>query len=142
MLRRMARLPASDDQPFSTRPLHLFRRPPSFVHPCSTCMLYFMYTTPILVYMKEWTVAEARRRFAQLLKEAEAEPQAVFNRDRLAGAVIGPREYEEFTRWKRAQGSIAQATQSLRELCESEGYVFEAPPRRDRESSVFSVGEE
>ncbi len=99
--------------------------------------------TPILMYMKEWSIAQARKFFARFLKDAEAEPQAVYNRGRLAGAMLGPREFERYERWRRAQDqeSLAQATQTLRGLCESEGYVFEAPPRRDR-ANPFGADDE
>jgi prevent-host-death family protein len=44
----------------------------------------------------KWTVAEARDKFADLLQNANKEPQSIFNRNRFVAAVVDAETFEAF----------------------------------------------
>lgn len=39
-----------------------------------------------------WTMAEARRRLPELVQAASVEPQVLYRRDEIVGAIVGPNE--------------------------------------------------
>lgn len=81
----------------------------------------------------DWSVSEARRRFAELLEKASTEPQRIVNRDRFVGAVVDPEAYEEFLVWKESRrASMAALLGELKEVCEQEQYDIEVPERDSR----------
>jgi prevent-host-death family protein len=81
----------------------------------------------------KWTIAKARRHFADLIRGAADEPQPVFNRDKLVAAVIDAESYREFSEWRRQKGrTVAQAFDELRQVCADEHYTLELLERRDR----------
>ncbi len=81
-----------------------------------------------------WSIAEARKHFAELIESAVKEPQAVYRRDRLVALVVDPEMLKEFVAWKeeRAGRSIADAFDELRQLCREEGYRLRVPVRKNR----------
>lgn len=83
---------------------------------------------------KGWTIADARRRIAEVTRAAAREPQALYNRDRLVGVVVDPDEYEQFRRWREQQNSrtLADDFAELRAICAEEDYELIVPERRDR----------
>lgn len=82
----------------------------------------------------KWTVAKARRRFADLMKSAVREPQPVYNRERVAAVVVGPDAYRELAKrpLRKSSATLAELFAEGREICRREGYVLETPKRRDR----------
>lgn len=92
----------------------------------------------------KWTIAKARQRFAELLREAGQSPQTIFNRNRPVAAVIDAGLFEEFAAWyaERKGRSVADAFDELRALCAEEGYALEPPPRHDRENPLTEVLDE
>jgi antitoxin (DNA-binding transcriptional repressor) of toxin-antitoxin stability system len=73
----------------------------------------------------KWTIADARRRFSEMLSSAAREPQVIYRRGRPVATVVAP---------DRAAPSptIADAFVELRAICAAENYVLERPRRRDR----------
>jgi hypothetical protein len=84
--------------------------------------------------MSTWKIAEAKEQFSRLVREAEKEPQLIYNRDRLVAAVVEPGLLEQCRRWKESQEgrSLAERFGELRRLCEEEDYALPTSPRRDR----------
>jgi len=89
-----------------------------------------------------WTVAEARRRFSELIRQSRVEAQPVYNRGRLVAAVVDAQEYREFESWRESRNrkSVAQAFDELRRICDEEEYTLVTPQRLDRENP-FSEGD-
>ena len=81
-----------------------------------------------------WRVAEAKRRFSEVLRAASDEPQLILNRDRVVAAVVDASLLDAFMAW-RANGqraTLADGSAALRTVCAEEGYTLELPPRKDR----------
>jgi hypothetical protein len=87
-----------------------------------------------------WTVAGARRRFAELLAEAKRAPQPIYRRKELVGVVVGPDQLAKLGREKRAlpRPSLGEALADLRAICGESGYAFRTPARRNRRAARFS----
>jgi len=94
--------------------------------------------------MKRWSVAKAREKFSDLIREAAGEPQEIYNRDRLVAAVVGPETFRalEETRRKMARRSLGEAFADLRKVMAEEGYKLEIPPRKSRKSGFPKVLDE
>lgn len=82
-----------------------------------------------------WTIAEARKRFAELIQAAARRPQPIYRRDKLVAALINARLYREFEDWRkhRHEKSIAEAFAEYRTIADEEDFELEIPPRRDRD---------
>ena len=94
-------------------------------------------------YMK-WSIANARKRFSELLSSAVEEPQAIYNRDRLVGAVVDPETLAEFQAWraKRKGASLGKAFAELRRISAEERYEPVWPERRNRENPFVNALDE
>ena len=81
-----------------------------------------------------WSAADAKRRFATILKNAATEPQIVELRGKPVGVLVS---YESYTRNRKAfsQKSLARWLDELQPLHEMEGDM-ELPPRRDRPDTI------
>lgn len=86
------------------------------------------------MYMSKWTIAEARRRFSQLLSDVVREPQPIYRRSRRVAAVVNAEELEAFEAWRQREQrkSLADDFRELREIHEGESPALEAPARHDR----------
>jgi hypothetical protein len=93
---------------------------------------------------EKWTVARARERFSELLRRTEAEPQPIYNRDRLVAAVISAESFAEYSAWSEGtrRRSIADAFDELRGILGEEEYELEIPPRVDRRNELTEVLDE
>ncbi len=89
----------------------------------------------------DWTVAEARRSFSELLKQAKTAPQLVFRRHEHVAAVVDPDTFQEFLDWlhRRNSRSVEDAFSELRAICEG-GMVF--PERSDRPNAFAEMLDE
>lgn len=89
--------------------------------------------------MKTWSSADAKRRFAKVLKDATAEPQLVELRGKPVGVVVS---YESYTRNQKAfsQKSLARWLEELKPLHDLEGDM-ELPLRRNRPDTVGDENE-
>ena len=83
---------------------------------------------------KQWSIAEARRSFSEVVSSAAHEPQALYNRGRIVAAVVDADELREFHEWKSGQSrpTVADAFAELREICREERYVLAVPERTNR----------
>lgn len=81
-----------------------------------------------------WTIGEARKRFAELIRAASRRPQPIYRRKRLEAVLISAKQYGEFEQWRRAHRgkSVEEAFAEYRVIAGEEGYELEVPERRDR----------
>jgi len=95
-----------------------------------------MYTSmpPSDKKSNSWSIADARRRFSDVVESAAREPQALYKRGRVVAAVIDPDELEAFREWKaaRAGRTLAEAFDELRAICREERYELRLAGRTDR----------
>lgn len=82
----------------------------------------------------QWSIAEAKQKFAAMLRASATEPQRILNRGHVVAAVIDAPTFEAFQAWRRQQetASLAEAFTELRQLCTEEHYTLAIPARRDR----------
>jgi prevent-host-death family protein len=90
----------------------------------------------VMKHAQDWTIAEARRGFSELLSAASREPQRVFNRANFVAAVVDADDFEEFERWRELQHqrSLADDFEDLRRICREEAYELQVPSRSDRKT--------
>ncbi len=80
-----------------------------------------------------WTIAEARQHFSQLLKETENQPQNIYKRDQWVATIVDAETYEAFQLWQESQkDSITKSLSHLAQLCQEEDYQLELPKRSNR----------
>ena len=89
----------------------------------------------------EWSVAEAKQKFSEVLRASNNEPQQILHRGRLVAAIVDAATFQEFQVWQRQQEtcSLAETFAELRKLCQDEKYTLAVPPRRNRKNS-FAEG--
>lgn len=82
----------------------------------------------------QWKIAEAKRRFSELLHRTADEPQLIFNRDRMVAVVVDSEAYQAFREWQErpAQRPLADWAAELRAICTEEEYSLEIAVRQDR----------
>ncbi|MBI4586295.1 MAG: type II toxin-antitoxin system prevent-host-death family antitoxin [Planctomycetes bacterium] len=92
----------------------------------------------------KWTIAKARQDFSKLLKKAESDPQAIYNRNQMVAAVINVRLFQEFSKWASQQRvrTIADAFGDLRPLLQKDAEIFTAPSRQDRKNDFAEAMDE
>jgi prevent-host-death family protein len=81
-----------------------------------------------------WNIANAKQHFSDVVKQAVAEPQLIYNRKRLVAAVIDAEDYQAFKEWSqhRTARSLADEFTELRALMQAEDYELTLPPRTTR----------
>jgi prevent-host-death family protein len=91
-----------------------------------------------------WNIAEAKQNLSEVVRNATTEPQLIYNRERLVAAVVGAETFEAFRTWRgRAEGrSLADLFAELRQIAESDGYVFEIGSRSDRRNPLTETLDE
>ncbi len=91
----------------------------------------------------QWTVAQARQRFSELLREAAETPQIITNRDRPVAAVVDGETFREFQEWRaRKRTSLAECFRELRKICQEEDYEFAFTERTNRPNPFPEVLDE
>ncbi len=85
--------------------------------------------------MGTWKVAEAKQRFAEVIRRSESEPQKIYRRDRLVAAVVNPGAVERLHQMERelSARTLADLLAEAREICAGEEYSLEVGARADRE---------
>jgi prevent-host-death family protein len=88
-----------------------------------------------------WKIADAKQRFSELVRQAVAEPQLIYNRKRLVAAVIDAEDYQAFKAWseQRAARSLAEEMAELRQLMQEEDYELTLPPRSTRPNAFTAA---
>jgi len=78
-----------------------------------------------------WSIADARRRFSDVIAAAVREPQQLCSNGRIVAAVIGG---DELCEWRagRAGRTLAEAFDELRAICRQERYDLRLRARSDR----------
>ena len=84
--------------------------------------------------MDGWRISEAKQRFSEIVRRSEAEPQKIYNRERLVAVVVSPTALEtlEPLREQRSRCTLAEIFYEIREVCEEDGYELEIAERSDR----------
>jgi hypothetical protein len=83
-----------------------------------------------------WKIAEAKKKFSEMIHRAHDEPQIIYNRDTVVAIVLDPEEYEEYKvfRESREKETLASVFDELRIICKEESYEIAVPERIDRDS--------
>ena len=91
----------------------------------------------------EWTIAEARQRFSQLVKDAHQEPQVITNRNRPVAAVLDAETFMKFQEWRQqCRRSLFDSLQDLGRICQEENYELVIPERVNRTNQFAEVLDE
>ena len=61
-----------------------------------------------------WSIAQAKQRLSEVVRLAAKEPQPIYNRGRLVGALIDADSYRAFEQWRREAAGPTVAAQSDR----------------------------
>ena len=91
-----------------------------------------------------WTIAEAKQRFSEVVRQASQMPQLIYKRNRLMAAIIDAESYDDYRSWReqKERRTLASQFAQLRALCQEENYEFEIPPRTDRPDAFAELSEE
>jgi prevent-host-death family protein len=86
-----------------------------------------------------WSVAAAKQRLSEVLRQAAREPQTIENRSRPVAVVIAADTFAEFQAWRarRQARTVGDAFAELRALTARTGYRL-APPRRRNRRNGFT----
>ena len=80
-----------------------------------------------------WCVAEAKKRFSEMIRRAGEAPQMVYRRNKLVAVVLDPATYRELEERQASAGrTLLETTEEIRRLVAEEGYELVVPERRDR----------
>jgi len=84
----------------------------------------------------DWTVAEARKSFSELLRQAKTAPQLVFRRREHIAAIIDPDTFQEFLDWLQLRNSrsVEDAFSELRGIFEGDMGI----PERSNRPNAFA----
>ncbi len=84
--------------------------------------------------MTEWKIGDAKEQFSEVVRQAEREPQRIYNRDRFVAAVLDAETYAEFEQWRARQraSTLAARFSELQRIVAEEKYRLTLPRRRDR----------
>jgi prevent-host-death family protein len=88
-----------------------------------------------------WNIAQAKQRFSDLVKQAAAGPQLIYNRKRLVAAVIDVEEYRAFQQWSQKGGgpTLADEFAELRQILSEENCTLVASPRSTRPNALVET---
>ena len=91
-----------------------------------------------------WSIAQAKQRLSELLRQVAEAPQLIYHRGRLVAAVIDAEQYRAFKEWseRTAGRTLADELAELSEIMREEGYELMRPPRSTRPSGFLETLEE
>jgi len=97
-----------------------------------------------------WSIAQAKQRLSEVIRLAAREPQPLYNRGRLVGALIDAESYRAFERWRTesAHVTVAEQFEALRAELAARGEAATmdalppAPARADRPNAFVQMLEE
>lgn len=78
--------------------------------------------------MAKWTIAAARQHLPKVIASAAAEPQRLYRRDKLVGAVVSPEVVERL----EPRQTVAHLIDELVRICAEENYELPVAPRMNR----------
>lgn len=67
-----------------------------------------------------WSIAQAKQQFSEVVRLAAEEPQAIYNRATPVAMIVGTHDYEAFRQWQVSQG-VNPLVDSLARLREALG---------------------
>jgi len=87
-----------------------------------------------------WSVASAKQRLSEVLREAVQGPQTIYNRSRPVAVVVAGKTFEEFRAWQaeRSARTVGAAFAEFRAMTRGSGYALAVPKRKDRRNA-FTV---
>jgi prevent-host-death family protein len=82
-----------------------------------------------------WLTGQAKQQFSEVVRKSAEEPQEIYRRGQLVAAVISAEDFDEFRRWRAAQGqrTLGEVFSEVRELASRSDYELETGGRSDRE---------
>ena len=88
-----------------------------------------------------WKIADAKKRFSEVLRAAVREPQLILNRERVVAAIVEASAFEAYESWRAGEQrrTLAESFAELRALCAEEGYRLDVGQRVDR-PNAFTDG--
>lgn len=91
-----------------------------------------------------WSIAQAKQRFSEVIRQSATEPQLIYNRGRLVAAVVDAEDFEAFKQWRERTGqrSLADEFAELRQIMREENCELEIPLRVDRPNAFIEMLEE
>ncbi|HAO33996.1 MAG TPA: prevent-host-death protein [Candidatus Competibacter sp.] len=91
-----------------------------------------------------WNIAQAKQCFSEVVKQAAAEPQLIYNRDHLVAAVIDAEAFASFQSWSRRQRekTLGDAFAELRALAGGDEDPLPPAERRNRPNAFAEIGDE
>jgi prevent-host-death family protein len=91
-----------------------------------------------------WSIAQAKQRFSEVVKQAAKEPQLICNRGTLVAAVINAEDFKEFEKSRASahRRTLADEFAELRKILEEEDYELGLPPRTTRPSAFVQTLEQ
>ena len=88
-----------------------------------------------------WNIAQAKQHFSEMVKQAAAEPQLIYNRNQPVAAVIGAADYAAFEEWRKIRSksrTLAEEFAEFRQLLQEEGYEELPQPARTTRTNTFA----
>lgn len=82
-----------------------------------------------------WSIAEAKQRFSEVVRQAGDAPQLIHNRGTLVAAIVSPAALGELEAWQKQldQTTLARELAELRQLLQAESIDgLPLPPRSNR----------
>lgn len=93
-----------------------------------------------------WSLASAKQQFSEVVRQAQAQPQAILRHNKEVAVLVSARDYAEFAQWRAGQGGAKTAGQLFLEgmddirsmLVEADPAYqgIELPLRTDRSNAV------
>ncbi|MFM8332102.1 MAG: type II toxin-antitoxin system prevent-host-death family antitoxin [Candidatus Methylumidiphilus sp.] len=92
-----------------------------------------------------WNIAEAKRHFAEVIKQAAENPQVIYQHDQAVAAVVGAAEFAEFDAWRQLHGlapKLDEVFAELRALADGDDNPLPDPERSGRSNAFVEMLEQ
>ncbi|HUO85189.1 MAG TPA: type II toxin-antitoxin system prevent-host-death family antitoxin [Thermoanaerobaculia bacterium] len=86
----------------------------------------------------EWSVAEAKQQFSEVLRRAEAHPQLIYRRNRLVAAVV-PVDESGNLPGVASSLSLGEYVRETRDIVSEHGFSLPRTKRRPRKNALVKV---
>lgn len=90
-----------------------------------------------------WNIAQAKQQFSELVREAQTQPQIIYNREHPVAVLIAAEELASYQIWKQAKQKISlfDAFAELRQILAAEGRdaLPELPARSTRTNDFVAM---
>ncbi len=84
----------------------------------------------------KWSIASAKNKFSELIRNVQNEPQLVYNRDKLIAVIVSAEEYNHIKAIKDKENkkTLLDFFNEFKEACSKEHYTLEIPRRLNRKA--------